>query len=329
MAAVTVVIPTYNRAGLLSRAVDSVLAQTLTDFELFIADNGSTDDTPAFVDTIEDKRVHYARLAVNVGPSANFTRGLYLGDAPYVTMLQDDDLMLPENLERKVELLDAWPSLAVAHAAFCYIDGDDHVTKAYATWTHARADVIEPGEVFIRRCLCAGARINFSSAVMRRTTVLGERWDPADGRPSDLGAFMRIALRGDIGYLDTPLTAIRRHDASDTVQSGSMVLGEEGGYRPDFEVVRAVQAAKRRFLADYGAQLRDVPELRAGSRKWARRNLTDVVRRRAGTDANPRQVAQLLLDAARIEPTVLASRELVRLALDLARQPAVAGASGM
>jgi hypothetical protein len=265
---------------------------------------------------------------VNVGPSANFTRGLYLGEAPYVTMLQDDDLMLPENLERKVELLDAWPSLAVAHAAFCYIDGDDHVTKAYATWTHARADVIEPGEVFIRRCLCAGARVNFSSAVMRRSAVLGERWDPADGRPSDLGAFMRIALRGDVGYLDTPLTAIRRHDASDTVQSGSMVLGDQGGYRPDFEVVRAVQAAKRRFLADYGSQLRDVGTLRAGSRRWARRNLTDVVRRRAGKDVTLRETAGLLLEAVRIEPTVLASRELVRLAPHLARQRVV-GASGV
>jgi glycosyltransferase involved in cell wall biosynthesis len=319
MAVVTVVIPTYNRADLLQRAVDSVLAQTLADFELFIADNGSTDGTPDVVAKMHDPRVRYARLDVNVGPSANFTRGLYLGDARYVTMLQDDDLMLPENLERKVAVLDAWPSVVVAHAAFCYIDADDRVTKDYATWTHARADVIEPGDVFIRRCLCAGARVNFSSAVMRRTAVLGERWDPADGRPSDLGAFMRIALRGDVGYLDTPLTAIRRHDASDTVQSGSMVLGGQGGYRPDFEVVRAVQAAKRRFLADYASELRDVPRLRAGSRRWARRNLTDVVRRRAGNDTSAREVVRLLVDAARIEPTVLASRELVRLAIDLAR----------
>ncbi len=272
--------------------------------------------------------MRHARLDVNIGPIANFTRGLYLGDAPYVTMLQDDDLMLPENLERKVEALEAWPSVAVAHAAFCYIDGDDRVMKAYATWTHSRADVIEPGEVFIRRCLCAGARINFSSAVMRRTAVLGERWDPADGRPCDLGAFMRIALRGDVAYLDTPLTAIRRHAASDTVQSGSMVLGDQGGYRPDFEVVRAVQAAKRRFLADYGGGLRDVARLRAGSRRWARRNLTDVVRRRAGKDASPREVASLLAEAARIEPTVLASRETVRLALDLVRERVAAGASG-
>ncbi len=318
MVAVTVVIPTFNRVELLRRAVASVADQTLTDFECFIADNGSTDGTPEFVAGIDDPRFRSARLEQNIGPSANFTRSLYLGDAPYVTMLQDDDLMLPENLERKVALLDAWPTIAVAHAAFVYVDGDDRVVKEYATWTHTRADVIEPGDLFIRRCIGAGARINFSSAVMRRTCILGERWDPADGRPSDLGAFMRIARRGDVGYIDTPLTAVRRHAASDTVQAGAMVLGEQGGYRPDFEVIRAVQAVKRRYLADYAAELDDVPALRRASRRWARRNLADVVRRRAETGPSPSRIGGLMAAAARIEPTVLASRETVRLALDLA-----------
>jgi hypothetical protein len=189
--------------------------------------------------------------------------------------------------------------------------------KDYATWTHTRADVIEPGELFVRRCLGAGARINFSSAVMRRTCILGERWDPADGRPSDLGAFMRIARRGDVGYIDTPLTAVRRHAASDTVQAGTMVLGDQGGYRPDFEVIRAVQAVKARYLADYGSEVRDLRAAQSASRRWARRNLTDVVRRRTAANRRASTVASLLRDATRIEPTVLVSREAVRLALDL------------
>jgi glycosyltransferase involved in cell wall biosynthesis len=318
VARVTVVIPTYNRADLLQRAIDSVFAQTLDDFELYIADNASEDETPDVVARLDDPRVHDARVERNIGPSANFTRSLYLGTAPYVTMLQDDDLMLPENLERKVALLDAWPTVAVAHAAFRYVDEHDQVVKEYATWTHARADVIEPGALFVERCLGAGARVNFSSAVMRRTCILGERWDPADGRPSDLGAFMRIARRGDVGYIDTPLTAVRRHAASDTVQAGTMVLGDQGGYRPDFEVIRAVQAVKARYLADYGTEVRDLRAARAASRRWARRNLTDVVRRRTASDQRPRTIVTLLRDAARIEPTVLASREVVRLALDLA-----------
>jgi hypothetical protein len=226
--------------------------------------------------------------------------------------------MLPENLERKVALLDERPTVAVAHAAFCYIDANDHVTKEYATWTHTRADVVEPGELFIRRSLSAGARINHSSAVMRRESVLGERFDPADGRPCDLGFFLRVARRGDIAYLDTPLTAIRRHAGSDTVQAGTMVLGASG-YEPDFEIVRAVQAVKRRFLAEYGDELRDRKEIEAASRRWARRNLAEVIRRRLARDASTRDLAALVRDAARVEPTILSSRELAKLTLERVR----------
>jgi hypothetical protein len=242
-----------------------------------------------------------------------------MGRAPYMALMQDDDLMLPGNLARKVALLDERPSVAVAHGAFQYIDADDRVTKEYSTWTHTRADVVEPGELFIQRSLGAGSRINHSSAVVRREMVLGERFDPADGRPCDLGFFLRVARHGDVGYLDTPLTAIRRHAGSDTVQAGTQVLDSAGGYRPDFEVIRSVQAAKRRFLADYGNEVRDREKVEAASRRWARRNLADVIRRRTAVDGSAQALPALLKEAAAIEPTLLASRELVKLTLELAK----------
>jgi glycosyltransferase involved in cell wall biosynthesis len=318
VARVTVVITTFNRAALLERAIRSVLEQTLTDVELIVADNASEDGTPAVVEKFANRGVQYARLDHNLGSHANFTRALYLGTAPYVSLLQDDDLMLPENLARKVAVLDERPTVAAVHAAFRYVDEHDAVTKQYATWTHARADVIEPGDRFISRSLRAGARVNHSSAVLRRESVLGERFDPADGRPCDVGFYLRVARRGDIGYLDTPLTAIRRHAGSDTVQAGTMVMGS-GGYAPDFEIVRAVQAVKRRFLFEYGHELRDRKAIEAASRRWARRNLAEVIRRRLGPDASPRALADLVRAAARIEPTILGSRELAKLTFERVR----------
>jgi glycosyltransferase involved in cell wall biosynthesis len=315
VARVTVVITTYNRADLLARSIRSVLDQTLDDVEIVVSDNASSDTTPEVVASFADRGVQYERLERNLGSQANFTRALYLGSAPYVALLQDDDLMLPENLARKVALLDERPSVAVAHAAFCYIDEHDRVTKDYATWTHTRADVVEPGELFIRRSLGAGARINYSSAVLRRESVIGERFDPADGRPCDVGFYLRVARRGDVGYLDTPLVAVRRHAASDTVVAGTMVLGTDR-YRPDFEVVRSVQAVKKRFLAEYGHEIRDRGEVEAASRRWARRNLAEVIARRLEADGSARELPSLLRAAAAIEPTILASRELAKLTLD-------------
>jgi glycosyltransferase involved in cell wall biosynthesis len=314
VARVSVVISTYNRAELLARSIRSVLDQTLDGVECIVADNASRDETPDVVASFAGDGVQYERLERNLGSHANFTRSLYLGSAAYVALLQDDDLMLPENLERKVALLDERPTVAVAHAAFRYIDEHERVTKDYATWTHTRADVIEPGELFIRRSLGAGARINHSSAVLRRESVLGERFDPADGRPCDLGFYLRVARRGDVGYLDTPLVAVRRHAGSDTVQAGTQVLGT-GGYQPDFEVIRSVQAVKRRFLAEHSNELRDRDEVEAASRRWARRNLAEVIRRRLDADGSLRALPSLLRAAAAIEPSILASRELARVGL--------------
>jgi glycosyltransferase involved in cell wall biosynthesis len=318
MPRVSVVITTFNRSELLAQCIRSVLAQDLDGIECIVADNASVDDTPAVVASFADAGVQYDRLEHNVGPHANFTRSLHMGTAPYVALMQDDDLMLPGNLARKVTLLDERPTVAVAHAAFQYIDAHERVTKEYSTWTHTRADVIEPGELFIRRSLSAGARINHSSAVVRREMVLGERFDPVDGRPCDLGFFLRVARHGDVGYLDTPLAAIRRHAGSDTVQAGTQVL-DGGGYRPDFEVIRSVQAVKRRFLADYGHELQDRAAIEAASRRWARRNLSDVVRRRLSVGGSTQALPALLKEAAAIEPTLLASRELVKLTLELAK----------
>jgi glycosyltransferase involved in cell wall biosynthesis len=315
-ARVSVVITTYNRAELLERSIRSVLDQTLDGVECIVADNASTDHTAELVASYADRGVQYDRTERNLGSHANFTRSLFLGTAPYVALLQDDDLMRPENLARKVALLDEHPTLAVAHAAFAYIDENDRVTKEYATWTHSRADVIEPGELFVQRSLSAGARINHSSAVLRRDKVLGERFDPADGRPCDLGFFLHVARRGDVGYIDTPLVEVRRHAASDTVQAGTQVLGA-GGYQPDFEVIRSVQAVKRRFLAQHGGEVRDRSSIEAASRRWARRNLAEVITRRLRADGSARPLPGLLREAAAIEPSILASRQLAKL---LARQ---------
>jgi glycosyltransferase involved in cell wall biosynthesis len=310
---VTVAITTYNRAALLARTLESVLGSTLSEFELFVSDNGSTDDTARVVEEFagRDSRVRYAPLERNFGPHANFTRSLTLGTAPYVALVQDDDLFLPENLARKVELLDAHPDMVFAHSAFQYIDADDRVVVPWANWSRLRDDTIEPGPEFIRLCVIRGARVNHSSAVLRRAAVDGESFDPADGRPCDYGFFMRVARRGSVGFLADALTAVRRHEGSDTVQAGTMVL-DDGVYKPDFEVIRGVRHARDRFLARYGDELVDASRTRAEARQWVRRDLAGVVLRRTEPRRGPVATVKLLARAARIEPSLLVSREGAR-----------------
>jgi glycosyltransferase involved in cell wall biosynthesis len=102
--AFSVVICTFNRSGLLGRAIGSVLDQTLEDFELVVVDDGSTDDTGTVVRTNEDPRLRYLRRA-NGGPSAARNSGVAISTGRYVTFLDDDDTVFPRWLETFRDLL--------------------------------------------------------------------------------------------------------------------------------------------------------------------------------------------------------------------------------
>jgi hypothetical protein len=104
--AVTVVIPVYNKAAYVRRAVDSVLAQTRGDFELIVIDDGSTDHSRAVVMEVQDPRLRVLSQP-NAGPGAARNRGLAEARAPLVAWLDADDEWMPRFLERAFELLEA------------------------------------------------------------------------------------------------------------------------------------------------------------------------------------------------------------------------------
>lgn len=102
---ITVVIPTYNRAELLLRAVMSVLSQTFQDFELIIVDDGSTDDTDRIVKKMkrEDSRILYIKQE-NQGASVARNSGIKEARGKYIAFIDSDDEWLPNKLEKQIEI---------------------------------------------------------------------------------------------------------------------------------------------------------------------------------------------------------------------------------
>lgn len=116
MPAVSVVIPLYNKARFIDRAVDSVLGQSLEDFELVVVDDGSTDDGPDRVEELAkaDRRVRLVKQA-NRGPGGARNRGMRESRAELVAFLDADDEWLPEYLAQGVEALQrAGPDVCAA-----------------------------------------------------------------------------------------------------------------------------------------------------------------------------------------------------------------------
>ena len=92
---VSVIIPTHNRVGVLYYALNSVLNQTMQDFEVIVVDRASTDMTPAYMAQIQDPRVHYIRLPTNRFAAAARNAGMERARGEYIAFLDSDDQWWP------------------------------------------------------------------------------------------------------------------------------------------------------------------------------------------------------------------------------------------
>lgn len=126
---VTIGMPVYNGENYLEEAIDSILAQTYTDFELVISDNASTDRTEeiccAYV--ARDNRVRYVRNKTNLGASKNYNALVNLARGEYFKWSAHDDLCAPEFLEKCVEVLDRDESIVLTYPRTRVIDQDGNV----------------------------------------------------------------------------------------------------------------------------------------------------------------------------------------------------------
>ena len=213
---VTVCIPTRNRSGLLRASLQSVLWQSYRNVEVIVSDNASTDDTPELVASFarDDPRVRHDRLETDVGLFGNLSRCLVLGSGELRMMLPDDDLMLAGNLESKVRTMVEHPEVGLVHSAFRYLDQNQQPTGPIENWARLTRDTVEGGQSFIARSIGLGGAVCVSSVMTRSAVLAGERFDPDDGPYADLGLWLRLALKADVGFLVAPLSGLKVHDLS-------------------------------------------------------------------------------------------------------------------
>ena len=113
MPLVSVIIPVYNTERYLAESIESILAQTFTDFELIIVDDGSSDRSPEIIREFErrDERIRVTRFAQNAGEWKARTAGLAAARGEYIAWQDSDDISLPERLERQARFLQANPEI--------------------------------------------------------------------------------------------------------------------------------------------------------------------------------------------------------------------------
>lgn len=110
----SVIIPTFNRRAFLEKAVNSVLAQSFSDFELIVIDDGSTDSTKGLMALYKDKRIIYV-YQKNHGVSTARNKALTLAKGNYIAFLDSDDWWKKEKLEKATEYIERYPDINIFH----------------------------------------------------------------------------------------------------------------------------------------------------------------------------------------------------------------------
>ena len=117
---VSVCIPTYGRAHILPKVINSVLSQTYKNFEVFISDDSSPDSTEDVVRSFSDERIRYHRNNRNLGVRDNWNFTIKNAHGEYVLKLDDDDYIHPAFLEKTVSLLEKYPNVGSVYTGFYY-----------------------------------------------------------------------------------------------------------------------------------------------------------------------------------------------------------------
>jgi glycosyltransferase involved in cell wall biosynthesis len=246
---VTVGIPTFNRAHLLHRAIESVLAQTYPHFTLIVSDNASEDETAEVVHSFVDERVRYRPLDRNIGRVANTNRVIDLAPSEFIVLLGDDDQLCPDHLSRTVEVLKRRPAVGFVHTGFSVVDGSDRTLSVVRLPGHGSNRVaIESGARFLERSMISSSNVCFSSTVFRKAALVsggGLRAD--DGIVDDFPLLLRIAAGWDRAYIGTPLAVMRAHDDASSSSLGSFT---PRGFRTTRSVPEILYQHRLKFLAE-------------------------------------------------------------------------------
>jgi glycosyltransferase involved in cell wall biosynthesis len=249
---VSVVIPTYNRAAVLGRAIKSVLAQTFPDLECIVVDDGSTDWTVALVGGFQDPRLRLLRLPLNRGASHARNVGIQAARGELLAFLDSDDEWLPQMLERLViRLREPWDSRATV--AYCRCMVQDALTERMCR----RPRVAYGGDVF-RYLLGGWHPTTLSVFLVKRTSMLEVGgFDESLPSAQDYSIWLSLAEASQ-HFVAMDEALVIKHEYGDDQMSDNPIAR-----------IRAVQILDRRWGSVIRRHLGWMGYLRWKTKRWS------------------------------------------------------------
>jgi len=261
MVVVSIVIPTFNRGEYLPRAIDSALDQTFADIEILVVDDGSTDNTTEIVNNYDDDRVQYLRHETNMGANAARNTGIKTSNGQYVSLLDSDDELHPEYLEKSIPRLencDSDVSVGVFTSFRILTD------KGIENTVNARSGRITSLKMFKNGPVGTFSCVTFKSSIFDKIGLLDESLVSCQ----DLDFYIRVLRDYEMIGVDQVLVDYHSHsdnlsnDTERRLKGQKVVLEKHKNTLPD-----EFRAAYHYKIADRLTRLDRLPQAQSELRK--------------------------------------------------------------
>ena len=259
---VTVIIPTYNRANQISRAIHSVQAQSYKHWELLIVDDASNDDTAKIISNIADSRIQYIRHETNQGAAAARNTALAQAKGEYIAFLDSDDEWIPAKLEKQVIYFEQLPaSVGLIYTGALIVDSTEYKDKKMPVY---RGNLL-------RQLLLENVIVGGGSSPMIRKAVLNSvaSFDIKLPARQDLDFWVRISQHYLIDFIDEVLVIINASYQKDRITNNpSKRLDAWNLFLHKFEKEMINMDVLHIYLRDFGRLYQQLGDDQRIARQW-------------------------------------------------------------
>ena len=206
MVKVSVIIPAYNGDRYIKEAIDSVLAQTYTDYEIIAVDDGSTDSTKNIIQQYGDRVKYYSQT--NQGVAASRNLGLSQAKGKYIAFLDQDDVFLPHKLASQVAVLERDSAIAMVNSGWQIVDRNGIFQSAVKPWL--QIPELTAADLIIWKPVFLGAML-FGRSQLERTAG----FDTSLEQTPDVDLVIRLAAMGGASaWVKQTTVKYRQHQAN-------------------------------------------------------------------------------------------------------------------
>lgn len=210
---ISVIVTSYNYANFIEQTINSILAQTYTDFELIIVDDCSSDNSVEIIKKFKDDRIKFVENEQNLGLAISVAKALKIATGEWIAFCESDDFWGKDCLEKRIQIAEKYPNLGVIFNDVKPFSATNKTPEKIQQNSENLKKIKFPTNV-LDKIVFYNIVQTFSAAMISRAEIAKHNLTPPDDRFLDWWLFIQLASDTDFYYMSEKLTHWRLHENS-------------------------------------------------------------------------------------------------------------------